>query len=132
MAQEKAAEEAEAKATAEELRGQELEEMKGRLDSAFEAQLESERTIEMLRNKLRDEADSSEESSDCEHIDADDRIKELDDRRNELEIQLEAAREELGEAAKATRQHLARREAEELRDEATTVTGRAGWNQGCS
>ena len=66
-AQEKAAEEVAAKATAEELRDQELEEMRGRLNRAFEAQLESERTIEMLRNKVRDEADSSEESSDCEH-----------------------------------------------------------------
>jgi hypothetical protein len=48
---ERAAEEAGARATAEELRSPELDEMRGRLNGAFEAQLESERTIEMLKNQ---------------------------------------------------------------------------------
>ena len=40
-------------------------------------------------------------------------LKELDDHRKELEKQLKAAREESEKAAEATKQHLARREAEE-------------------
>ena len=48
-AKEKAAEEAGATATAEEPRGQELKEMRGRLDKAFEAQLESTNQSEPSR-----------------------------------------------------------------------------------
>lgn len=112
-ARERDAEEAGARATAEELRSLELDEMRGRLNRAFEAQLESERTIEMLRNQRVHDADSTDESDECEHTNVDDRVRELDDHRKKLEKQLEASREESKKAAEATRQHLGRREAAE-------------------